>query len=293
MCRAGRRLPFKARRLSGLGEPLPAFRFIVKPLKMKTILLIGLGVAFVWQASAQYIGGPRHANASSGSLVSSVVATPPPVLYMPRDPDRVLDGVRCFLRGTDVRNGWVQFEGTVIEVQREGIRLRGWYTGNYGSDGQGAEFFLTNFPYAAAENEKITVQDNPPQCFVAHVAGVYTYNTVGGSSRTIRMLDYGSIYTPTAEEIAAAAKVAAAERKAEKAKEDTAKQKALKANQQAADEGDAYGLMRMGERYRDGDGVDKDLIKARVYLQRAVDAGSPTAVDDLKKLPDPTPVASK
>ena len=41
----------------------------------------------------------------------------------------------------------------------------------------------------------------------------------------------------------------------------------------------------MGERYRDGEGVEKDLQKASILLQRAADAGSPTAKDDLKNLP--------
>jgi TPR repeat protein len=41
----------------------------------------------------------------------------------------------------------------------------------------------------------------------------------------------------------------------------------------------------MGERYRDGDGVPKDLAKAKDYLTRAAAAGSPTAADELKALP--------
>jgi TPR repeat protein len=45
------------------------------------------------------------------------------------------------------------------------------------------------------------------------------------------------------------------------------------------------GLLRMGERYRDGDDVPKDLGKAKVYLQKAADAGSSTAAEELKKLP--------
>jgi TPR repeat protein len=59
----------------------------------------------------------------------------------------------------------------------------------------------------------------------------------------------------------------------------------LKTNQEAADKGDLYGLLRMGERYRDGDGVDKDLAKARDFLTKAAAAGSPSAADELKKLP--------
>ncbi|HEV2691704.1 MAG TPA: hypothetical protein VG347_02295 [Verrucomicrobiae bacterium] len=64
--------------------------------------------------------------------------------------------------------------------------------------------------------------------------------------------------------------------------------KALQANQEAAAQGDAYGLLRMGERYRDGEGVEQDLVKARDYLKKAADAGSPTAADELAALPGPS-----
>jgi hypothetical protein len=46
----------------------------------------------------------------------------------------------------------------------------------------------------------------------------------------------------------------------------------------------AAGLLRMGERYRDGDGVPKDLAKARDYFEKAVAAGSPSAAEELSKL---------
>jgi TPR repeat protein len=60
--------------------------------------------------------------------------------------------------------------------------------------------------------------------------------------------------------------------------------KALQENQQLADQGDVYGQLRMGERYLTGDGVEKDLVRARKYLQLAADQGSPSAADDLKNL---------
>jgi len=68
---------------------------------------------------------------------------------------------------------------------------------------------------------------------------------------------------------------------------DTANQKAKEAERKDAEEkekiekaraemelqaakGDYYDLLRMGERYRDGDGVPKDLAKARDYFAKAV-----------------------
>ena len=68
------------------------------------------------------------------------------------------------------------------------------------------------------------------------------------------------------------------------AKQSAAKEKALQLNQAQAATNNAYGLVRMGERYRDGDGVPKDTIKAREYFSKAVVAGSPTAADALARL---------
>lgn len=84
----------------------------------------------------------------------------------------------------------------------------------------------------------------------------------------------------TPEQIEAANAKAAAGKKANA-------EKALKYNQKLADEGDPYGLLRMGERYRDGDGVPKDLAQARDYFTKAVAAGSPTAADELSQLGQP------
>ena len=73
-------------------------------------------------------------------------------------------------------------------------------------------------------------------------------------------------------------------KKAIQDKKEAAEAKALNYNQDAADKGDAYGLMRMGERYRDGEGVEKDLAKAKIYLTKAAAAGSQTAANELSKL---------
>ena len=59
----------------------------------------------------------------------------------------------------------------------------------------------------------------------------------------------------------------------------------LKFNQDAAAKGDAYGLMRMGERYRDGDGVETNAVLAKEYFAKAAAAGSVTASNALVRLP--------
>jgi TPR repeat protein len=217
--------------------------------------------------------------------------------FTPRDQWRVIDGTPNYAKGDD----WVEFAGKVLEIQPgKGVRLEG----NYNRIGSGAtmyytgnnysafnyEFFVANFPYDVAEGDIISVADR----FTAHKTSTYTYKTTAGGSRTIRQIDYGTPYAPpalTPEQIAAAK--AAQEKANVNAKANAAAQKqatadrALKFNQDAAAKGDMFGLLRMGERYRDGDGVEKDLAKAKEYLQKAADAGSPTAKEELSKLNQP------
>jgi len=59
----------------------------------------------------------------------------------------------------------------------------------------------------------------------------------------------------------------------------------LKSHQELADKGDPYGELQMGLRYRDGKGVEKNLDKAREWLQKAADQGDRDAVTALSKLP--------
>jgi TPR repeat protein len=135
---------------------------------------------------------------------------------------------------------------------------------------------LTNYSGQAVAEQKITV--------IALKTGIYNMADV----RPIELYDLGKPYVPTSEEIAAAkaaqekAKADAKAKAAEQKK--TAEARALQYNQDAAAKGDSFGLMRMGERYRDGDGVEKDVAKAKEYLQKAADAGSPTAKEELSQL---------
>jgi hypothetical protein len=216
--------------------------------------------------------------------------------FTPRDQWRVIDGATNYAKGDD----WVEFAGKVLEVQpNKGIRLEG----NYNRIGSGAtmyytginysafnyDFFVANFPYDVAEGDIISVADR----FTARKTSTYTYKTTAGGSRTIRQIDYGTPYAPPAltPEQNAAAKAAREKANAD-AKAKAAEQKqaaaarALKFNLDAAAKGDSFGLLRMGERYRDGDGVEKDLSKAQEYLQKSFDADTNNfiAKEELEKL---------
>ena len=98
------------------------------------------------------------------------------------------------------------------------------------------------------------------------------------SGVTVPVLDYGTICAPPPA-VAAAAKANQEKQRA------ATVEKVLKYNQDLASRGDAYGQLRMGERYRDGDGVEKDLVKARDYFQKAAAQGNVQAAEMLKNLP--------
>jgi TPR repeat protein len=86
------------------------------------------------------------------------------------------------------------------------------------------------------------------------------------------------------EILAAKANQLEAQKKAEQAVIKKLSAGALAENERLAVQGDAYGELRMGERYLTGDGVAKDIFKARDYLQRAAEQGSQTAAEELNRL---------
>jgi hypothetical protein len=90
----------------------------------------------------------------------------------------------------------------------------------------------------------------------------------------------------TPEEIKAAQDAVQARAIADKKSAMQGQINAVRYNQELAAKGDGYGLLRMAERYRDGDGVEKDLTKAKEYFNKAIAAGSTTAAEELKKLND-------
>lgn len=260
-------------------------------MKLALTIIFASVLLSIYGQSGQ-IQGPSM-NQRSGVMVPNPLngqSAPPqrPVIFSPVDPLRSLDGTIWRLSGVDKANGWVEFQGKVVDVITGGVRLQGSYTGYEGDD---LDFFVANFPYSVADNDWLGADSKNHTFYLAKEAGTFTYPTVLGGTRTIRKLNYGEIYVPpppTPEQIAAA-KAAADKAKAKAdAERKAAQDKALRYNQDLADKGDAYGLMRMGERYRDGEGVPKDLAKARDYLSKAVTAGEPSAADELSRLDQST-----
>jgi hypothetical protein len=172
--------------------------------------------------------------------------------------------------------GWFEFGGKVIEVQPRGIRIRGY--SNFWLGGPETTFFVMHYPYEVAEGSQILHQ-------AARDAGTYTYSTVSGSTSTLKCFDYGLVSQPPAPPPPTLEEINAAREQAAKKKTHAA-EGALRFNQELAEKGDSYGQLRMGERYRDGDGVPRDLQKARDWFAKAAAQGDKAAASELAALPE-------
>jgi TPR repeat protein len=229
---------------------------------------------------------------------------------IPKDPWREIDGDKKYVMSAD--SDFVKFSGQIQQVATNGVLVLG-QCGN----SLDVEYFILNFPYRIGEGENI----DPLQFYVAIEDGKFSYLTEDGSSKSVPKLNYGNLcarpsnadlvelaaqqLTPEEESQLNNAKSVAEQEKAmavaaQKQLQDfldqndagriaaiqkkKTEQLALKFNQDQADKGDPIGLLRMGERYRDGDGVPKDLDKAREFFGKAAAAGEPTAEDELSKL---------
>lgn len=200
------------------------------------------------------------------------------VIYS-QDAWRIVDGVTNSTRTL----GWTEFQGTPREYCKEGVILNGKY-GNVlsirpeGPDDKGNYdlgdnlFLIKNFPYPFDGN------GDGYAFMLARYDGEFAYTN---SHQVIKMAQFD--YEIPCHKIWSAEEIAAFKKQADDKKQEI-EDKVLKSNQDAADRRDAYGLLRMGERYKTGEGVSMDLIKAKAYLKKAADAGSTTASKELEEL---------
>ncbi len=201
------------------------------------------------------------------------------VWWQPKDPWREVAGATYLAKGSN----WLQCLGTVIEIQQgKGVRVRGRYALPFDlkpatlMPGETEEvYFIANYPYPVAEGQDLGTN------VVAMMDGVYSYHNVSGGNTTLVKLDYG-------KPVAAPQRIpTAAQREAQSKKTREAGERALAYHQELAAKGDAYGQLRMGQRYLAGDGVKKDVAKGRELLSLAAAQGNKTAADELEKLNKP------
>jgi TPR repeat protein len=175
---------------------------------------------------------------------------------------------------------WYAFGGQIIAVRENGIVLNGWTT--FPKSKSPTLFFVANYPYTVVEGDNVTTS----AAFFEPSHPTTKYQD-GFTSKTIYSLDYGKVWSApvpkpkvlTAEEISTAKAIAE-----KRAVENAAK--ALAWNRAQAEKGDAYGQFRMGERYRDGEGVARDPQQARAWFAKSAAQGNIEARLALQKLND-------
>ena len=220
---------------------------------------------------------------------------------IPRDPWREIYGEKKYMSAD---SGFVKFSGQIQEIAQNGIRVFGQW-----GNSPNIEYFVLNFPYHFGVGESI----DPTKIYAAFEDGTFHYITEDGYAKTLPKLNYGnpctkpenglSIETAAQqlnaednEQIKNATKNAASKQAdldaAQKALRDflgaieAAQDLALKNDQEQAGKDDPAALRRMGERYRDGEGVEKNLVKSAEYFKRAdeVTAAEVNRIDEEYKL---------
>jgi hypothetical protein len=183
--------------------------------------------------------------------------------FVPTDPWRTIIDKVTLAKGGD----WVQFEGKVQRVTPDGIVLQGWYGEPLGYmlpgvNVSGMSFNLSSYPRQVAVGQFLSRNDR----LVA---------LKSGTKNELPNLDYGTVYVPQLTE----------EQKAQASQAKSATDgRVLAFHQDLAAKGDAYGEFKMGMRYLNGDGVEKDPTKARDFLGKAAAQGYQDAKDALAKL---------
>jgi len=208
---------------------------------------------------------------------------------------RVVNGRKSSL----VDPPWRFVSGKVLESHPEGMRVH-----ISGSE----TIWLTNFPYAVADNEAISEH--------AQEIGLHRYTTVLGATATLRKYDCGTpieepadskrlrLANEKAEEERAAeedrqavererqaaaerARRANAAREAREAQRIATLQRVIVLQQQQASNGLPSFQFELGKRYLTGDGVEMNQILARHWLQSACTNGSSLASNLLNHISRP------
>ena len=184
--------------------------------------------------------------------------------FVPADPWRLMEDKTNYAKGAD----WVQFEGRVTSVSGDGTVLQGWFGEPLcylKATPAPATFFLTDFPRHLVVGQFLSRNDK----WVALKAG---------TKDDLPNLNYGKVYVPELTE----------EQKAQiVANKSKTTAKVLAWQEDLAKQGDAYGQYKMGMRYLNGDGVDKDLAQARDLFTKSSAQGNHDAADALAKMPAP------
>jgi hypothetical protein len=254
----------------------------VKPTTF--ISVVALAMMLSWRTEAQ----------TNINLVSQTNQT-----YLPWPPDpkkfRLVNGKRYNIQQFGKSTGLINYIGDVEvdEMISGGVICSVYWADNTGGRNFKQNIVIYNYPEPNSLTIGKILNSYPCMQVENFHSGRVSYEAYDcGVPDTIENRKKAGLPVPTQEQIDADQKLAAEKASAAQklvvekaaAAKKANQEKILKWNQEQADKGDSYGLLRMGERYRDGDGVPKDLGKAREYFTKASATGSPDAADALSKL---------
>jgi TPR repeat protein len=246
---------------------------------MKTFLSLLLVCGVAGPALAQTQTPPQHKHhkkSDTNSPAGPAAAAPDPSVdqakqvaeyqksFVPTDPWRIMNDKTNFARGGD----WVQFEGRVTRVSGDGVVLQGtfgeplFYLLPNNGGATSTTFVVSNYPRGVGVGQVLSRNDR----LVAFKAG---------TKDDMPLLDYATVYVPQLTE---EQKTQIADNKSK------ADAKVLAWHKELAEKGDAYGEYKMGLRYLNGDGVEKDPAKAKDFFGKAAAQGNKDAADELAKL---------
>ena len=209
-----------------------------------------------------------------------------------KDPWREIYGEKKFAMSAG--SSFVKFNGQILEVVSSGIRVFGQI-----DDSTKTEYFVVNFPYDFKAGESV----DPTKIYMAFEDGTFSYVSEDGYAKTLPKLNYGKPCVrpdnaATIEQAAQQSQLSSAERTAKDVDEiATTAQKHLQAaideiaavrkeaeekmrlvidqslnyDRLYANKGNGDALRRMGERYRDGEGVETDTNKAAEYFKKSAE----------------------
>jgi TPR repeat protein len=222
---------------------------------------------------------------------------------VPIDPLRLFNGARLAANAP----GSAKFWGTVKSVSAQGLIVEGSYTGyspppnlEFYKSGSvtmssftnvpnafSGIFLITHFPPGRAiRGDSFNFQD-PWWARMSGLVSISSTNLdrLSGATRitstNFHALDYGVVVELTEQEMAAARATAQA---ALDSTRQALQANALASDQNAAANGDQSAQLEMGKRYRDGDGVPKDLGKAKEWFAKSAAQGNQQATRALANM---------
>lgn len=158
--------------------------------------------------------------------------------------------------------GWARLAGNVLQNVSGGMMVMG----------NGERIFLERGPRVA--------DDLPFTAWAKDTGELYQYNTVGGSTKSIRRFDCGIVLT-SAPVVLRAEPVRVLSPEEKLAQND----RVLKYQMENAEKGLPSFQVIMGRRHLTGDGVPRDPVKAREFFDKAAAQGDTDAKSALTNFP--------